>query len=55
MDKEKLEEENNRLKKQVEKLSRNGIRNIDTRLESIERKLEKIEDCFRHLFNQGRD
>ena len=53
-DKEKieaLEEEINTLRKRITKLSANGIRNMDARLENIENKHDKIEDCFRYLFN----
>ena len=55
-DKEKieaLEEEINILRKRAAKLSANWIRNMDARLESIEEKLDKIESCFRYLFNKG--
>ena len=48
---EKSEEEINTLRKRITKLSANGIRNMDARLENIENKLDKIEDCFRYLFN----
>ena len=44
-DKEKittLEEENEILKKRISKLSSNGIRNIDARLEDLEKNIEYI-------------
>tara|TARA_R110000824_G_scaffold329875_1_gene516631 strand:+ start:414 stop:581 length:168 start_codon:yes stop_codon:yes gene_type:complete len=44
-DKEKikaLEEENELLKKRISKLSANGIRNIDARLEDLEKNIEYI-------------
>ena len=50
--KEKLEEENNILRKRIKKLESNSIRNMDARLESIENKLNKFEDCFRYLFKK---
>ena len=50
---EKLEEEINILRKRAAKLSANGIRNMDARLESIEEKLDKFESCFKYLFNKG--
>ena len=44
-DKEKiatLEEENEVLKKRISKLSSNGIRNMDARLEDLEKNIEYI-------------
>ena len=48
---EALEEEINILRKRAAKLSANGIRNMDARLESIEEKLDKLQSCFKYLFN----